>query len=80
MVIFFFIFDVIAIFAWLVGIKKLCGGLFYVVSFHWLLKLMIQSKRGKKVTSVLKEGLDDILDNDEEMAIQAIDSDNEINE
>ena len=32
------------------------------------------------MSSILKDGLDNVLDNDEEMAMQAIDSDNEINE
>jgi hypothetical protein len=76
----FFIFDIVAIFAYLVGIRKLLGNLFYIVSFHWVLKLVIQYKQGKNMTSIMKGGLDDILDNDEEMAMQAIDSDNEIND
>ena len=32
------------------------------------------------MSSILKDGLDNVLDNDEEMAMQAVDSDNEINE
>ena len=40
-VVFLFIFVVVAIFASLVGLSKLCGLLFYILSFHWLLKIMI---------------------------------------
>ena len=40
-VVFMFIFIVVAIFASLVCLSKLCGLLFYILSFHWLLKIMI---------------------------------------
>jgi hypothetical protein len=79
-VVLFFIFDIVAVFAWLVGIKKLCGIIFYIVSFHWLVKLIIKSKQGNDAGSIVKGGLDEILDNDEEMANHAIDSDHEIEE
>ena len=80
LIILFFIMVIIVTFAYLIGFIKLIGGLFYIVSFHWLLKLIIKIKQDQKISQILTDGLTDVLDNDEEMAVAAVDSDNEIQE
>ena len=50
------------------GLSKTCRFIFQIVSFHWLLKLIIQWKRGYTVRDRIKESVQDVVDNDDEMA------------
>lgn len=65
---------------YMVGCYKVFDRMFYCMTFHWVLKLVIQFKNGESMNEGLDQNLKEIVENDEEMANAIIDTENDVNE
>lgn len=57
---------VISILAW--GINNLCVNIFYYLSCHCLLKIIIEWRNGNSIPMQIQKGIDNRMQNDEELA------------
>ena len=59
-----------------VGFWKVFARVFYIVSFHWVLKAIISYRRGVSIKDKIDKELKIIIENDEEMAKIMVETDN----
>ena len=65
---------------YMVGCYKAFDRMFYCLTFHWLLKIILHYKQGETIQEGLDQNLKEIVENDEEMANAIIDTENDVEE